>query len=153
MEVRVQAACFSDGRLLCALHAKQGDEYWVLPGGHLDPGESLWDALAREMEEETGLAVENGRLWAVSEFRAPDRHVLDCTFLVSEFSGRPQLGTDPEAAGVHPASLTDIGWLDREAFVDASFRPTLLARHLRAHWDDPGAEASYLGVETLAEPA
>lgn len=146
-EIRVQAACFSANRLLCALHWKRGEEFWVLPGGHLDPGESLWDALAREMEEETGLMLEGGRLWALSEFREADRHVLDCTFLVTEFSGRPRLGVDPEGDR-HPASLRDIRWFDRDAFVDAVFRPTLLARHLRAYWGDSTVPAAYLGVES-----
>ncbi len=31
---------------------------WVQPGGHIDPGETPWDAARREAEEETGLAVD-----------------------------------------------------------------------------------------------
>ena len=31
---------------------------WLQPGGHIDPGESPWDAALREAAEETGLAVE-----------------------------------------------------------------------------------------------
>ena len=31
---------------------------WLQPGGHIDPGESPWDAARREAVEETGLAVE-----------------------------------------------------------------------------------------------
>ena len=30
---------------------------WLQPGGHIDPGETPWDAALREAEEETGLAV------------------------------------------------------------------------------------------------
>ena len=146
--VRVQGVCFSGGRLLCALHRKAGDEYWVLPGGHLEAGESLLDGLARELMEEAWLEVGEQRLWAVSEFRSASRHVVDCSFLVTRFSGRPRLGVDPEGA-THPASLADVRWLTREDFAEAPFRPTLLQRHLRAHWDDPVTEAVYLGVESV----
>lgn len=146
--IRAQAACFSAGQLLCALHRKGGESYWVLPGGHVDPGESLWDAVVRELAEESGLILEDAHLWALNEFRSPRRHVLDCTFFVTRWSGRSHLGSDPDAVA-HPASLADLGWLDRESFADALFRPTLLARHLRAHWSDAGAAAAYLGVESV----
>ncbi len=32
--------------------------FWVQPGGHLEPGETPWEAARREAQEETGLAVE-----------------------------------------------------------------------------------------------
>jgi len=31
--------------------------FWLQPGGHVDPGETPWEAALRESEEETGLAV------------------------------------------------------------------------------------------------
>lgn len=32
---------------------------WVLPGGHIDPGESLENAVVRELEEETGIKIQS----------------------------------------------------------------------------------------------
>jgi ADP-ribose pyrophosphatase YjhB (NUDIX family) len=147
LSVRAQIALFVEGDLLCVRHRKAGTDYLVLPGGHLDPGETLWEAAVREMREETGLGVEDGRLWAVSEFHGDGRQVLDCTFYATRWSGRPRLGSDPEGDG-HPATLVGIQWVGRESFADAPFRPTLLGRWMRAHWEDPGAPAAYLGMES-----
>jgi ADP-ribose pyrophosphatase YjhB (NUDIX family) len=147
LSVRAQIALFVEGDLLCVRHRKGGADYLVLPGGHLDPGETLWEAAVREMGEETGLAVEDGRLWAVSEFHGDRRQVLDCTFYATRWSGRPKLGSDPEDEG-HPATLVGIEWVGRESFADASFRPTLLGRWMRAHWEDPDVPAAYLGMES-----
>lgn len=146
--VRAQGACFSDLSLLCARHEKGSETYWVLPGGHLDPGESVWDALVREMREETGLILRAGHLWALSEFRSPGRHVLDCTFFVTDWSGMPRLGHDPEA-NEHEATLVELAWLSRGDMEEARFLPTVLGRHLRAHWGDPDAPTDYLGSETV----
>jgi ADP-ribose pyrophosphatase YjhB (NUDIX family) len=43
------------GRVLLIRHEKHGEEVWLLPGGGVQTGESLTDALQRELIEEVGL--------------------------------------------------------------------------------------------------
>ena len=53
------AACIRDstGRILL-LHRNEAGGLWSFPGGAMDPGESIADAVVREVREETGLEVE-----------------------------------------------------------------------------------------------
>ena len=61
----VFAAIFDeDGRILC-VRLNYGSRGWTTPGGCVEPGESPFDALAREVVEETGLEVEPGELLGV----------------------------------------------------------------------------------------
>ena len=57
-------------------------DFWCIPGGGVDPGESLADALHREMIEETGIAPEMGRLLYVQQYAHSDREFLEFFFHV-----------------------------------------------------------------------
>jgi ADP-ribose pyrophosphatase YjhB (NUDIX family) len=53
----------SQGRLLMIKRGHEpGAGLWSIPGGRIEPGETDAEAVVREMIEETGLAVEVGRL-------------------------------------------------------------------------------------------
>ena len=56
--IRVSALLRWRGRILLCRHEKPGKEYWLLPGGGVDSGESIVDALQRELHEEVGLHEE-----------------------------------------------------------------------------------------------
>ncbi len=49
--------------------------HWGLPGGHVEPGESVAQAAVREVLEETGFAVEVGRLIGV--YSDPERQTVE----------------------------------------------------------------------------
>ena len=56
--IRVSAILQWKGRVLLCRHEKGGREYWLLPGGGVNSGESLVDALHRELSEEIGIEDE-----------------------------------------------------------------------------------------------
>ena len=55
--IRVSAILRWHGRILLCRHEKPGKEYWLLPGGGVNSGETIVDALERELLEE--VAVED----------------------------------------------------------------------------------------------
>jgi ADP-ribose pyrophosphatase YjhB (NUDIX family) len=66
--VRVAAAiCDENGRVLVIRESTFGSEQWKLPGGALRLGESLAEALEREIREETGYRAEAGDVVCVVE--------------------------------------------------------------------------------------
>lgn len=67
-ELIVSAVIEKDGRILLVKEAlESGEAYWIIPGGHVEFGESLVQAVQREIEEETSLDIEVGELFAHKE--------------------------------------------------------------------------------------
>jgi ADP-ribose pyrophosphatase YjhB (NUDIX family) len=96
------------GRLLLIKRGHEPEEgRWSLPGGRVRPGESDWDALMREVREETGLRVEPGTLVGAVERPAPGGAVFDIYDYAASVSGG-QLAAGDDAADarwVHPRDI------------------------------------------------
>lgn len=65
---------------------KAGPQDWDIPGGRIESGEALYDALAREVDEETGLRLDDmGTLLAAQDIFVPSKelHVVRLTYVAS----------------------------------------------------------------------
>ncbi len=93
MKVRPAALIVREGAVL-TMRYRYGSAYvHVLPGGNPDPGESLPDALCRELTEELGVGVTVGNMVLAGEvlrFRGGE-DTLHCVFRADIGSGDPVL--------------------------------------------------------------
>lgn len=70
LSVSCSAVIFDEDRQKLLLMRRDDNGRWSLPGGHMDAGESVTEACAREVLEETGLHVQVGKLIGV--YSSPD---------------------------------------------------------------------------------
>ena len=90
----VHVLCERGGRLLLMRRAGTGffDGLYSLPGGHVEPGESVRMAARRELREETGLEVELAALWLLGVVhRLSDTNRIDFFVRAEYFTGEPQI--------------------------------------------------------------
>jgi len=74
---------------------------WAIPGGFVDYGESLEDAIVREAKEETGLDIKLIRQFhTYSDPKRDPRHHTISTVYIATASGRPKAGDDAKEIGI-----------------------------------------------------
>jgi ADP-ribose pyrophosphatase YjhB (NUDIX family) len=112
----VSAAIIRDGRVLVARRARgPALGVWTMPGGVVESGETLTEALKREITEETGLTIEPVALAGHREVvvhdddRRVSRHFVILCFASRWIAGEPTLNDElAEARWLRPAELADL---------------------------------------------
>ncbi len=87
--IRVSGILKKDNEILFVKHRKNKKEYYLLPGGGVDFGESFEAALKREFMEEVNIEIKVKDLVFVSEGIDPkgEKHIISMVFLVEYVQG------------------------------------------------------------------
>ena len=99
--------------LLLVQHVRGDRKCFMLPGGGLDWWDPLVEAARRECEEEVGLDITVNEIIVVAETRSREceTHNVHVVFDTVAWTGRPEVGSDPDVTDVvwYPISrLTEI---------------------------------------------
>ena len=129
--VGVGAIVFDDaGRVLLVERGKPpGAGLWSIPGGRLEPRETLAQAVAREVREETGLIVEVGGLACVVERMGDDYH-----FVLLDYFARVTGGTLAAASDARAARFVALDEVDALPTTDGLVDVLARARATQPPW-------------------
>jgi 8-oxo-dGTP diphosphatase len=121
-----------DGALLVVRHQKPDrDPYWVLPGGRLEPGETIPECAEREISEETGLSARFSGVLYVSEFLSEGRHTVEITArMTPEGNEETKLGSDPEVAPGSEPTLRELRWVALDELREIELLPAWIRDRL-----------------------
>lgn len=121
------AVCIEDGRVLLARHVPpEGGSNWTLPGGRVEQGEDPFDAVIREVAEETGCAAVVDRLLGVDSRLIPaalaragvEHQNVGIFYRVRITGGRLRPEPNGEIAESVWTPIPDVAFLRRSSLVD-----------------------------------
>jgi 8-oxo-dGTP pyrophosphatase MutT (NUDIX family) len=129
-----KALIIRDRSLLAIKYADAGGEYYALPGGGQQHGETLEETLHRECIEELGVQVRNLGLRFIREYIGKDGESSwrDADIHQVEFIFECELDGGEEPKGGHHKDLTqvDIFWLPISSISEFRFYPKTLTSYL-----------------------
>lgn len=126
MKTVAAAVMERDGRILACRRRTDQDHAgkWEFPGGKVEPGEEIADALRRELQEELGIEARIGPEITRYEYAYPGKKPLLLVFYrVTEWTGQIEFDQFWEARWETPENLPSLNFLEG----DVEFVQTLAA--------------------------
>jgi 8-oxo-dGTP pyrophosphatase MutT (NUDIX family) len=110
---RYQGAIIQNHHILLIKHHHHddGSEYWVIPGGGREPGETEEECVQREMKEETHLDVRIERLLLDVQIN-PGSAYRRKTYLCTPVAGEARPGNEPEPDAAQLYAISEVAWFD-----------------------------------------
>ena len=126
VQVAVGVLFLPDGRFLLTSRppGKVDEGYWEFPGGKLEAGETVAQALARELREELGIEIEDCALWKAEQVDYPHALVQLNFCRVTRWRGELQMREGQsfswqrlpvQVEPVLPGTWPVLHWLEQEA--------------------------------------
>lgn len=141
--VRASVLLRKNNAILVVKHKKRNQEYYVLPGGHVEEFEALDVAARRELKEECNLDVTLGQLQYVGNYILSDRiHGIDVVFLGKSFRGKLTNSHDPDKKY---GLITEVRWMTFDELRKVDFRPEILCKQIFRDIKNKFRKFSYLG--------
>lgn len=117
-----------DDKILMIHRKRDGEVYYVVPGGGVEEGETVVEAAYRETDEETGLVIELGELLWERPFSTPignDTTIeqIEYAYLITQFSGTPIL-SGPEFDRQSDSNFYSLEWMPMTEFPNQVVYPS-----------------------------
>lgn len=105
VELTVLCLIHNEDSYLLQDRVKKDWKGYTLPGGHIEPGESIVDAVVREMKEETGLTIKSPRLCGVKQFPIEGGRYIVFLFETDQFEGKV---VDSDEGKMHWVKISEL---------------------------------------------
>jgi 8-oxo-dGTP diphosphatase len=126
MELTTLCLLYRGNEVLLQDRVKEDWRGFALPGGHVEPGESIVESVVREMREETGLTVLHPQLCGVKQFPTDEGRYLVILFKSDEFTGDLVSSEEGRMEWVHLDQLEEYDTVaDLKELLDVMLRDDL----------------------------
>ena len=135
-----------DGEKILVTKMKKKDfSYYVLPGGGVEMDETIFEAVRREVKEETGLNILRLRLVYIKELKNEKLgRGVEFYFYVEKYDGILKKGFDPEEK---ESVLEDVDFLKLSELNKVVFYPEELKDRISVDKEHGFSSLAYLGLK------
>ena len=119
VKAAVKAVIFREDEFLVLKQNWKDRIYWDFPGGKVKLGENPYDALKREVKEETKLNIEIGKPLGLFWFSTDDGNEVVCTTFICKIKGDENIELDNNNS---KEDFDDYKWVRKDEFLSNDFR-------------------------------